>query len=114
MHCSVWLRCGYFRQVSGLTSAYTNEKSNIAATNVMCGPNESVQAMYVTSALGTMAAATGSGISTLADNIILMRYNEVKKMLAREMVVLKTRGTAHERKVMPFEITERGIAFSAR
>ena len=68
----------------------------------------------VTSALGTMEAATGSGISTLADNIILMRYNEVGKMLAREMVVLKTRGAAHERKVMPFEITERGIAFSAR
>ena len=68
----------------------------------------------VTSALGTMAAATGSGISTLADNIILMRYNEVGKMLAREMVVLKTRGAAHERKVIPFEITERGITFSAR
>jgi KaiC/GvpD/RAD55 family RecA-like ATPase len=61
-----------------------------------------------------MAAATGSGISTLADNIILMRYNEVEKMLEREMVVLKTRGAAHERKVKPFEIAERGIVFSAR
>jgi circadian clock protein KaiC len=68
----------------------------------------------ITSTLGTMAAATGSGISTLADNIILMRYNEVEKMLEREMVVLKTRGAAHERKVKPFEIAERGIVFSAR
>jgi len=68
----------------------------------------------VTSALGTMAAATGSGISTLADNIILMRYNEVEKILMREMMVLKTRGAEHERKVKPFEITKRGIVLSAR
>jgi circadian clock protein KaiC len=67
----------------------------------------------VTSALGTIEAATRSGISTLADNIILMRYNEVKNRLTREMVVLKTRGTAHERRVVAFEITERGIVFSA-
>jgi len=68
----------------------------------------------VTSALGTMAAATGSGISTLADNIILMRYNESGNILARELVVLKTRGAAHEKKVMPFEITEKGIVFGTR
>jgi circadian clock protein KaiC len=68
----------------------------------------------ITAALGTMAAATGSGISTLADNIILLRYNEVEKMLEREMVVLKTRGAAHVTKVKPFEIAERGIVFTAR
>jgi circadian clock protein KaiC len=68
----------------------------------------------MTSALGTMAAATGSGVSTLADNIIFMRYNEVGKMLTREMVVLKTRGAPHETKVQPFEITERGIVLDAR
>ena len=68
----------------------------------------------ITSALGTMAAATGSGISTLADNIILMRYNEVEKRLVREMVVLKTRGAEHETKVKTFKITERGIVISAR
>ncbi len=45
MNCFVWLRCGYFRQVSGLTPAYANAKSNIAATNLMCGLNESVPAM---------------------------------------------------------------------
>jgi circadian clock protein KaiC len=68
--------------------------------------------MIMTSASRTMAEATGSGISTLADNIILMRYNEVEKMMMREMVVLKTRGTAHERKVKLYEIAERGIVFS--
>jgi circadian clock protein KaiC len=67
----------------------------------------------ITTASRTMAEATASGISTLADNIILMRYNEVEKMMTREMVVLKTRGTAHERKVKTFEIAERGIVFTA-
>lgn len=67
----------------------------------------------ITTASRTMAEATGAGISTLADNIILMRYNDVDKMMMREMVVLKTRGTAHEGKVKLFEITERGIVFSA-
>jgi circadian clock protein KaiC len=67
----------------------------------------------ITTASRTMAEATGSGISTLADNIILMRYNDVEKMMMREMVILKTRGSAHETKVKPFEIAERGIVFSA-
>jgi len=60
-----------------------------------------------------MAEATGSGISTLADNIILMRYKEVEKTMTREIVILKTRGTTHERKVKAFEITDRGIVLSA-
>jgi circadian clock protein KaiC len=67
----------------------------------------------VTSASRTMAEATGSGISTLADNIILMRYKEVEKTMTREIVILKTRGTTHERKVRLFEITDRGIVLSA-
>ena len=67
----------------------------------------------VTSASRTMAEATGSGISTLADNIILMRYKEVEKTMTREIVILKTRGTTHERKVKAFEITDRGIVLSA-
>jgi circadian clock protein KaiC len=66
----------------------------------------------ITSASRTMAEATASGISTLADNIILMRYNEVEKTMTREIVILKTRGTAHERKVRPFEIGDRGILLS--
>ncbi len=63
----------------------------------------------VTSALGTLESATRSGISTLADNIILMRYSQVGKMMKRDMTVLKTRGAAHDKRVVPFEITERGV-----
>lgn len=67
----------------------------------------------VTSALGTFEAATRSGISIVADNIILMRHREAKNRLLREMVVLKTRGAAHETRVTPFEVTGRGIVLHA-
>jgi circadian clock protein KaiC len=67
----------------------------------------------VTSALGTLEAATRSGISTLADNIILMRYSQVGKTMKRNMTILKTRGAPHDKRVVPFDITERGIVLRA-
>jgi len=67
----------------------------------------------VTSALGTFETATRSAVSTVADNIILMRHREAKNRLVSEMVVLKTRGAAHETRVRPFEVTGRGIVLHA-
>jgi len=67
----------------------------------------------VTSALGTFETATRSAVSTVADNIILMRHREAKNRLVSEMVVLKTRGAAHETGVTPFEVTGHGIVLHA-
>jgi KaiC/GvpD/RAD55 family RecA-like ATPase len=38
-----------------------------------------------------------------------MRYFEIKDKMGREVVVLKSRGSMHEKKVVPFEITGSGI-----
>jgi len=65
--------------------------------------------VLLTSTHGTIEAAGSSEISTLADNIILMRYLEIKDRMEREMLVLKTRGSEHEKKTVPFEITGNGI-----
>jgi len=65
--------------------------------------------VLLTSTHGTIEAARSSEISTLADNIILMRYLEIKDRMEREMLVLKTRGSEHEKKTVPFEITGNGI-----
>jgi circadian clock protein KaiC len=65
--------------------------------------------VLLTSTHGTIEAARSSEISTLADNIILMRYLEIKDRMEREMLVLKTRGSEHEKKTVPFEITGSGI-----
>jgi circadian clock protein KaiC len=65
--------------------------------------------VFVTSTYGTIEAVRTSEISTMADNIILMRYFEIKDKMGREVVVLKSRGSMHEKKVVPFEITGSGI-----
>lgn len=68
----------------------------------------------LTSTAGTLEAVTESGVSTLADNVLVLRYLEVKKELAREIMVLKARGSPHEKRIMPFEITGRGMVVHAK
>jgi len=69
--------------------------------------------VVLTSAIQTLEETNASGLSALADNIILLRCNEVEKVMTREIVILKTRGTMHEMKVKPIEITERGMRVGA-
>jgi circadian clock protein KaiC len=65
--------------------------------------------VLLTSTHGTIEATKASEISTLADNLIILRYFEIKDRMGREMLVLKTRGSEHEKKAMLFEITGSGI-----
>jgi circadian clock protein KaiC len=53
-----------------------------------------------------------TGISTLADNVIVMTYYQIKDRISREISVMKTRGSPHERRVMEFQITDHGIFVS--
>jgi circadian clock protein KaiC len=65
--------------------------------------------VLLTSTYGTIEAIRSSEISTLADNIVILRYFEIKDRMGREMLVLKTRGSVHEKKAVSFEITGSGI-----
>jgi KaiC/GvpD/RAD55 family RecA-like ATPase len=58
---------------------------------------------------GEAQGAELPNVSLLCDNILLMRYYESKKEMVRELMVVKTRGSGHEKHVMPFEITEKGM-----
>jgi len=58
---------------------------------------------------GTEKAAAKSGVSTLADNLVLMRYYEVKDRLQREIGIVKTRASPHDKRIVPFDITAKGI-----
>ena len=51
---------------------------------------------------------TGGGISSLADNVILLRYVEVQDRLERAVVALKARGSAHESAIRHFSIDANG------
>ncbi len=66
--------------------------------------------VFLTSGLGITQTTTESGISTIADNIILMRYIEKKNKLERRILIVKTRGSQHEKKMIPFEIRANGIS----
>lgn len=50
----------------------------------------------------------GRAISSLADNVILLRHLEVKDRLERAILVLKARGTAHESGIRHFSIDASG------
>lgn len=56
------------------------------------------------------AQLTGHGLSSMCDNIIVMRYVEVESRLKRAVSVLKMRGTSHEAELREFSITSKGIA----
>jgi len=63
----------------------------------------------LTSTYGTIEIVKTSEVSTLADNIIMMRYFEVKNRMGKEVLILKTRGSAHDKEAVPFEITGSGM-----
>lgn len=50
----------------------------------------------------------GGGISSLADNVILLRYVEVKDHLERAVLALKARGSAHDNAIRHFSIDASG------
>jgi len=55
------------------------------------------------------ATITQSHISTISDAILLLRYLEVYGEMKRGMVVLKLRGSANDRRLHEFFISEEGI-----
>jgi circadian clock protein KaiC len=70
--------------------------------------------VFLTSALGTIEAATQSGVSTLSDNIILLTYRKTRSRVFNELSILKTRGSPHDRAIRTFEINSRGIKLAPR
>jgi len=51
---------------------------------------------------------TGHGVSSIADNVIVLRYVEVDGHLDRATFVLKSRGTGHTTELRRFRIDDRG------
>jgi len=70
--------------------------------------------VFMTSALGTIEAATQSGVSTLSDNILLLTYRKTGHKILNDLTVLKTRGSSHDRTIRTYEITSKGIKLTPR
>ncbi len=58
--------------------------------------------------LGT-AEVTEAYLSTLADNIVMLRYVELSGQMHRLLGVLKVRGSNHQKELMEFGITNAGM-----
>ncbi len=59
--------------------------------------------------LFNVEAVIDSDISHLADNLVLLRYLLAESTVERSIIVLKTRASAHDPRIRPFEITGDGI-----
>lgn len=70
-----------------------------------------VAALIITTPPDLMGADSVSGVelSTMTDGIVLLRYVELDGELRRAIMVLKMRGTVHDRSLHEFEITSEGM-----
>ncbi len=66
-----------------------------------------------TQAMGLTFAVSEEGISFLTDCIVLLKFIEIESGVKRGIVVLKMRGSGHDRNIREFEITSSGIKVSA-
>jgi circadian clock protein KaiC len=83
----------YMRYMKNLASYL---KAN-AATSLLISINDAI------------TPVTGTGVSTVVDNIISLRHVEVDSALKRSLIILKARGTSHDNSIREFEITSKGI-----
>ena len=53
------------------------------------------------------------GISHLSDNVVLLQFLRGESRIKRALTVLKTRASAHDPRILEFEISGKGIALGA-
>jgi circadian clock protein KaiC len=59
---------------------------------------------------GGLGSLTEGHVSTLADNVLTLRYLEQPGQMRRALTVLKTRGSGHDQQVRELTISDEGIA----
>lgn len=59
--------------------------------------------------VGEGFVVTDVGVSFLVDAIVLLRFVEIDSAVRKALVILKMRGSNHDKNLTEFEITSRGI-----
>jgi circadian clock protein KaiC len=62
---------------------------------------------------GQALNVTDMGMSFLVDSIVLLRFVEIESSMRRAMVVLKMRGSDHDKRLREYQITEKGVKLEA-
>ncbi len=58
---------------------------------------------------GPALEITGMGASFLVDSVILLRFIEIQSAIKKGLIILKMRGSDHDKRLREFEITGKGI-----
>ena len=53
--------------------------------------------------------ATDAGLSFLVDSILLLKYVEIESSIRKALIVLKMRGSEHDKRLQEFQITNEGF-----
>lgn len=69
----------------------------------------SVFTLETTDLLGPRIVLPLDGVSSLADNIVLLRHVEVQSRLRRVISIIKMRGRSYDDSIRAFHITDRGL-----
>jgi circadian clock protein KaiC len=59
--------------------------------------------------LGGQLAITDVGLSFLVDAIILLKFIEIESSMRRGLVIMKMRGSDHDKRLREYEITSKGL-----
>ena len=64
-------------------------------------------------AIGGASAITDLGMSFLVDSILLLKFVEIESSMRRGLVIMKMRGSDHDKRLREYEITSRGFKLRA-
>jgi circadian clock protein KaiC len=95
----------YPERIARALSALSNELRGFGVTTMV-----SFEASQM---FGPALDAPASGVSELVDNIILMRYVELRSHLYRLISIIELRGSKHDMAIREFTITDSGIDVAA-
>lgn len=98
--------------VSAIGNTYTtDEYERFTRKLVSCLKQHGASAVVTISTKNLMETnqLSQSNLSTLTDNILLLKYAETEGSLSRVLSVLKTRGTNHDNRLRQYDITEHGM-----
>lgn len=98
--------------LSALDNAFPKEMVRDFSMRIMAAmKKQKVTTLFTiaTDALMGSDSVTGLDLSTIADNIIMLRYVEIESELKHGILILKVRGSAHDKKLREMIFSSTGI-----
>ncbi len=102
--------------LTALNNTYSEpEVRNFGANLMSLAKSHQVTTLLNAATTSLMGAESVSGVhvSTISDNIIMLRYVEINSELKHGILILKVRGSQHDKTLREFTFTVKGIEISS-